>query len=136
MGRVHLDLNDGTEITQKPINERIELLGNEGSDINLEGLVFQFGRYALVSSSRIGGQPANLQGIWNEDLLPPWGSKYTTNINVEMNYWPAEVTNLAECTQPLFDMLQDLTETGSKTAKMYYGVDKGWVTHQIGRAHV
>ena len=95
----------------------------------MESLVFQFGRYALASSSRAGGQTANLQGIWNQDLLPPWGSKYTININIQMNYWPAEVTNLAECTQPLFDMLQDLSETGHKTAKVYYGIDKGWVTH-------
>jgi len=129
MGRVHLSLNDDPEITKKSINSRITALRDGGKDINLEGLVFQFGRYALASSSRAGGQTANLQGIWNQDLLPPWGSKYTININIQMNYWPAEVTNLPECSQPLFDMVQDLSETGSKTAKVYYGIDKGWVTH-------
>jgi alpha-L-fucosidase 2 len=129
MGRVHLTLADNPEIKAKPINERIAALKDGGKDINLEGLVFQFGRYALVSSSRAGGQTANLQGIWDQDLLPPWGSKYTININIQMNYWPAEVTNLAECAQPLFDMVQDLSETGHKTAKVYYGIDKGWVTH-------
>ena len=68
-----------------------------GKDANLEALCFQFGRYILASSSRVGGQPANLQGIWDEAILPPWGSKYTVNINLEMNYWPAEVCNLSEC---------------------------------------
>ena len=130
MGRVHLNLaDDNVALKQQPINKRVTAIKEEGRDINLEGLIFQFGRYALVSSSRAGGQTANLQGIWNQDLLPPWGSKYTININIQMNYWPAEVTNLAECAQPLFDMLQDLSETGAKTAKVYYGIDKGWVTH-------
>ena len=129
MGRVHLTLEDNPELEAKSINERVAALKSGGKDINLEGLVFQFGRYALATSSRAGGQTANLQGIWNQDLLPPWGSKYTININIQMNYWPAEVTNLAECAQPLFDMVQDLSETGHKTAKVYYGIDKGWVTH-------
>ena len=92
---------------------------------NLEALGFQFGRYLLVSSSRAGGQPANLQGIWNESVSPPWGSKYTININTEMNYWPAEVCNLSECHQPLFDMLRDISVTGAKTAKAYYGAAAG-----------
>ena len=130
MGRVHLNLDtENPKISEKPINERIADIKEGGVDINLETLVFQFGRYALVSSSRAGGQTANLQGIWNQELLPPWGSKYTININIQMNYWPAEVTNLSECAQPLFDMVQDLSETGNKTAKVYYGIDKGWVTH-------
>ncbi|MDR2806313.1 MAG: glycoside hydrolase family 95 protein [Dysgonamonadaceae bacterium] len=130
MGRVHLTLaNDRTEMQTQPINRRIIALKAGEKDITLEALVFQFGRYALASASRAGGQAANLQGIWNQDLLPPWGSKYTININIQMNYWPAEVTNLAECAQPLFDMVQDLSETGHKTAKVYYGIDKGWVTH-------
>ncbi len=97
-------------------------------DPNLEALCFQFGRYALISSSRAGGQPANLQGIWNENVSPPWGSKYTININTQMNYWPAEVCNLSECHQPLFDMLKDASITGAETAKMYYGAG-GWVAH-------
>ena len=129
MGRVHLNLASDPEIIKKPIPERITAVNNGARDNNLEGLIFQFGRYALISSSRAGGQTANLQGIWNQDLLPPWGSKYTININIQMNYWPAEVTNLTECSQPLFDMIKDLSETGSKTAKVYYGIDKGWVTH-------
>ncbi|MDR1783439.1 MAG: glycoside hydrolase family 95 protein [Dysgonamonadaceae bacterium] len=131
MGRVHLTLGPDSSIAQMPINKRIERIKNDSTakDANLEGLVFQFGRYALATSSRAGGQAANLQGIWNQELLPPWGSKYTININIQMNYWPAEVTNLAECAQPLFDMVQDLSETGHRTAKVYYGIDKGWVTH-------
>ena len=81
-----------------------------------------------VSSSRLGGQPANLQGIWNESVVPPWGSKYTININTEMNYWPCEVCNLPECHRPLFEMLKDVSVTGAKTAKVYYG-HGGWVAH-------
>ncbi|GHT73567.1 large protein [Bacteroidia bacterium] len=129
MGRVHLNLPVDPAVSGKSTNQRIAALKAGEKDINLEGLVFQFGRYALVSSSRAGGQTANLQGIWNQDLLPPWGSKYTININIQMNYWPAEVTNLSETTQPLFDMVQDLSETGHKTAKVYYGINEGWVTH-------
>ena len=130
MGRVHLNLaDDNPEIKAMPVNKRVATVKNGGRDINLEALIFQFGRYALATGSRAGGQTANLQGIWNQELLPPWGSKYTININIQMNYWPAEVTNLAECAQPLFDMVQDLSETGHKTAKVYYGIDKGWVTH-------
>jgi alpha-L-fucosidase 2 len=91
-------------------------------------LAFQFGRYLLASSSRAGGQAANLQGIWNEEILPPWGSKYTVNINLEMNYWPAEVCNLPECTPPLFGLIKDLSETGAKTARTYYNSD-GWTLH-------
>ena len=91
-----------------------------------EAKCFQFGRYALASSSRAGGQPANLQGIWNESVTPSWGSKYTININTQMNYWPAEVCNLSECHQPLFDMLKDIAVTGTETARVYYDRD-GWV---------
>ena len=129
MSRVHLTLPVDTALASLSTNERVLKMREGGQDINLEGLIFQFGRYALASASRAGGQTANLQGIWNQDLLPPWGSKYTININIQMNYWPAEVTNLGECAQPLFDMVQDLSETGHKTAKVYYGIDKGWVTH-------
>jgi alpha-L-fucosidase 2 len=90
--------------------------------------MFQFGRYLLISSSRRGGQPATLQGLWNERTDPPWGSKYTININTEMNYWPAEVTNLAECHEPLFTLIGELVEPGSRTAKIHYGAG-GWVCH-------
>lgn len=127
MGRVHLNVGDRS-LNEKPTDERLEAVRAGGSDANLEAVCFQFGRYLLASSSRAGGQPANLQGIWNEAVSPPWGSKYTININTEMNYWPAEVCNLSECHQPLFDMLKDISVTGSRTAKTYYGCN-GWVAH-------
>jgi alpha-L-fucosidase 2 len=127
MGRVHLNFGDNTK-NPKPTNERILAMKNGAEDINLEALCFQMGRYMLVSSSRSGGQPATLQSIWNDNLVARWGSKYTININTEMNYWPTEVTNLAECHAPFLSMLKDLSETGSKTAQIYYGA-KGWVAH-------
>lgn len=100
----------------------------EGKDQSLVALLFQFGRYLLISSSQPGGQPSTLQGIWNDQLVPPWDSKYTININTEMNYWPAEVTNLSETHHPLFAMLKDLSVTGQETAKTMYNAG-GWVTH-------
>ena len=127
MGRVHLNIGDVTLRTM-PTDQRLQAVRKGAVDLGLEALCFQFGRYILASSSRTGGQPANLQGIWNEAILPPWGSKYTANINVEMNYWPAEVCNLAECHQPLFDLIEDLSETGARTAKTYYNCG-GWVLH-------
>jgi alpha-L-fucosidase 2 len=127
MGRVHLTIGDPS-MNDKPMDERVKLAREGGTDIDLASKIFQFGRYILASSSRMGGQPANLQGIWNEAPLPPWGSKYTTNINLEMNYWPAEVCNLSECHLPLFDLIKDLSETGAKTAKTYYNCG-GWVLH-------
>ena len=99
------------------------------NDPNLAALCFQFGRYMLISSSRSGTQPANLQGIWNKDMNPSWDSKYTTNINTEMNYWPAEVGNLGECAEPLFQMIKELTDQGSAVAREHYGA-RGWVYHQ------
>jgi len=127
MARVRLNLGDPA-LNNKPTDERLQAENKGAFDPNLEALCFQFGRYILASSSRAGGQAANLQGIWDEDLLPPWGSKYTTNINLEMNYWPAEVCNLTECTPPLFELIKDLSETGGKTAKTQYSVG-GWVVH-------
>jgi alpha-L-fucosidase 2 len=127
MGRVHLNVGD-VALSDKPTDERLAAVRAGTPDPNLEALIFQFGRYILASSSRAGGQPANLQGIWNEDVIPNWGSKYTININTEMNYWPAEVCNLSECAQPLFDMVKDISVNGQETAKTYYGVN-GWVTH-------
>ena len=94
----------------------------------LEALLFHYWRYLLISSSRPGTQPTNLQGIWNQDMRPPWSSNYTLNINIEINYWLAEVTNLPECTEPLFDLIGDLGHNGSKTARVNYGVS-GWVIH-------
>jgi alpha-L-fucosidase 2 len=127
MGRVHLNVGAPT-MNERPTDERIKAVHDGGDDADLEALCFQFGRYLLASSSRAGGQPANLQGIWNESVSPNWGSKYTININTEMNYWPAEVGNLSECHQPLFDMLKDISVTGARTARVYYGCD-GWVAH-------
>ena len=101
---------------------------NQGKDVSLPALLFQYGRYLLISSSQPGGQPANLQGIWNDKVYAPWDSKYTININTEMNYWPAEVTNLTEMHEPLFSMLEDLSHTGAVTARDMYGC-RGWVTH-------
>jgi alpha-L-fucosidase 2 len=111
-----------------PTDERLK--GFDGTnDPALGALVFQFGRYILISSSRPGTQPANLQGIWNKDQNPMWDSKYTTNINTEMNYWPAEVGNLSECAEPLFKMIRELTDQGSQVARENYGAG-GWVFHQ------
>ncbi len=127
MGRVRLNVGDATQ-NAKPIEERLAAVRAGTPDANLEALVFQLGRYLLAASSRAGGQPANLQGIWNEATVPNWGSKYTININTEMNYWPAEICNLSECDQPLFDLIKDISVTGAKTARAYYGAG-GWVTH-------
>jgi alpha-L-fucosidase 2 len=104
------------------------MLASNANDPQLEALYFQYGRYLLIASSRPGCQPANLQGIWNDQLAPPWDSKWTVNINTEMNYWPAEVTNLSECAEPLFDMIADCAESGRKTAQAHYGA-RGWVLH-------
>ncbi|HQZ18351.1 MAG TPA: glycoside hydrolase N-terminal domain-containing protein, partial [Vicinamibacteria bacterium] len=111
-----------------PTDERLKKYTG-ANDPSLAALVFQFGRYLLISSSRPGTQPANLQGIWNDDMNPPWDSKYTTNINTQMNYWPAEVANLSELTEPLFRMIRELTVQGSDVARENYGA-RGWVHHQ------
>ncbi|PKD15872.1 alpha-L-fucosidase [Salegentibacter salinarum] len=124
--RVSLDLGE-TEAAKLPTNERI-INFKTGDDPALVSLYFQFGRYLLINSSRAGTQPANLQGIWNDQLTPAWDSKYTININAEMNYWPAEVTNLPEFHEPLIQMVKDLSEVGKKTARDMYGAE-GWVMH-------
>jgi alpha-L-fucosidase 2 len=111
-----------------PTDERLAAFDGR-NDPALAALFFQFGRYLLISSSRPGTQPANLQGIWNESMNPAWDSKYTTNINAEMNYWPAEVGNLAECAEPLFRMIKELTDQGREVAREHYGAG-GWVFHQ------
>jgi len=110
-----------------PTNERI-VQSAASPDPGLDALLFHYGRYLLIACSRPGGQPANLQGIWNDQLMPPWDSKYTININTEMNYWPAEPTNLAECHLPLFDALDELAISGARVAKEHYGC-RGWVVH-------
>jgi alpha-L-fucosidase 2 len=124
--RVSLDLGR-TAAADLPTDERLKGVA-KGDDPELAALYFQFGRYLLIASSRPGDQPANLQGIWNDQLQPPWDSKWTVNINTEMNYWPAEVTNLSECHEPLFDMLEEVAVTGRKTAQAHYGA-RGWVLH-------
>jgi alpha-L-fucosidase 2 len=124
--KVKLDLG-ATDAVKLPTDERIKRFG-KGDDPQLAALYFQFGRYLLISSSRPGSQPANLQGIWNDSMNPPWDGKYTININTEMNYWPAEMCNLSECVEPLTAMVMDLTETGARTAKIQWGAD-GWVAH-------
>ena len=113
-----------------PTDERLERVKKGETDLGLEALYFQFGRYLLIASSRPGGLPANLQGLWNDSMFPPWDSDYHLNINLQMNYWPAEVTNLAELHQPLFDYLESLREPGRKTARVHYGAN-GFVAHHI-----
>jgi alpha-L-fucosidase 2 len=124
--RVSLDLGR-TVAADLPTDERVKGF-KSGEDPHLAALYFQFGRYLLISSSFPETQPANLQGIWNKELFPAWDSKYTVNINTEMNYWPAEPTALPECHQPLFAMLTDLSESGAETAREMYGA-RGWVLH-------
>lgn len=124
--RVSLDLGI-SDAVKKPTDVRIKEFA-QSRDPQLAALYFQFGRYLLISSSRPGGQPANLQGIWNDQLFPAWDSKYTVNINTEMNYWPSEITNLAELNEPLIRMVRELSETGRQTARDMYGAN-GWVLH-------
>ncbi|WP_091916901.1 glycosyl hydrolase family 95 catalytic domain-containing protein [Prevotella aff. ruminicola Tc2-24] len=115
--------------TRLPTDQRLAAFAkNGGTDLDMVSLMMQYGRYLLISSSQPGGQPANLQGVWNDKMDAPWDSKYTININAEMNYWPALVGNLAETQQPLFSMIRDLSKTGTKTAQTMYGCD-GWVAH-------
>lgn len=114
--------------TPVPTDEQLKAYTAGRYNPDLEVLYFQYGRYLLISSSRPGGPPANLQGIWNKELRAPWSSNYTININTEMNYWPAEVTNLSEMHQPLLDWIQHLAKTGHETAHDYYRA-KGWVAH-------
>ncbi|MGC3961006.1 MAG: hypothetical protein QM813_24665 [Verrucomicrobiota bacterium] len=124
--RVQLNVGE-TDAMKLPTDERIKRFA-EGNDPQLAALYFQYGRYLLISSSRPGSQPANLQGIWNDMMTPPWGSKYTININTEMNYWPVDSGNMSECVEPLMSMVEDLTKTGSRTAKTMYNA-RGWVVH-------
>ncbi len=124
-------VNDPAELSpdnkDRPTIERLAKFAN-GDDPSFAALYLQYGRYLLISSSRPGTRPANLQGIWNDLTNPPWGSKYTTNINAEMNYWPAELLNLSPMHEPLFDMITELSQTGKETAKEYYNAP-GWVLH-------
>jgi alpha-L-fucosidase 2 len=124
--RVSLDLGRTTD-SALPTDERIQRFTG-ANDPALPALQFQYGRYLLISCSRPGSQPANLQGMWNDALTAAWGGKYTVNINTEMNYWPAEVANLSECAEPLFQLVRDISVTGAHTAKVMYEA-RGWVTH-------
>lgn len=125
--RFKLDLGSASEASKKTTVERIADF-HATQDPSLVTLLFQFGRYLLICSSQPGGQPANLQGIWCNSMRPPWDSKYTININAEMNYWPAEVTNLSETHLPFIQMVKELSESGRETAKVLYGAE-GWVAH-------
>jgi alpha-L-fucosidase 2 len=126
--RVSLNLGEAHSSASDITTTRVKNF-NSTNDPSLVELHYQFGRYLLISSSRKGGQPANLQGIWNKDTNPVWGSKYTTNINLEMNYWPVETANLGECVWPLIDKIKSMVPQGEKTAKVHWGVDEGWVEH-------
>jgi len=127
--RVEINLGI-TDAVNLPTDERLEAFKNGGEDPHLISLYFQYGRYLLMGSSRPGCLPANLQGIWNEHINAPWNSDYHTNINLQMNYWLAEVCNLAECHLPLFDYMDTLVEPGGKTAQIHYGA-RGWVVHHL-----
>jgi alpha-L-fucosidase 2 len=124
--RVTLDLGPPSRAAM-PVDQRVAAFA-QGGDAALAALYFQYARYLLIASSRAGSQPANLQGIWNDSLSPPWGSKYTININTEMNYWPALSTNLEETMDPVTALVQDLAVTGARTAREMYGAG-GWVAH-------
>ncbi|WP_256757405.1 glycoside hydrolase N-terminal domain-containing protein [Cohnella sp. WQ 127256] len=125
---LRLGSNEGVDGVNLPTDLRLSAYKETKNDPGLEALFFHYGRYLLMASSRPGTEPANLQGIWNAHVQPPWNSDYTVNINTEMNYWLAEVCNLSECHEPLFDMLDDLSVSGSRTAEIHYGC-RGWTTN-------
>ncbi|GEM47274.1 glycoside hydrolase family 95 protein [Deinococcus cellulosilyticus] len=127
-GRVTLDLKTAKSRSEIPTDQRLVEYRSGQPDPELEALYFQYGRYLLIASSREGGEPANLQGIWNPHVTPPWCSDYTININTQMNYWMAESCNLSACALPLFDLLADLSEAGKRTARIHYGA-RGWAAH-------
>ncbi|MGM0460530.1 MAG: glycoside hydrolase family 95 protein [Bacteroidota bacterium] len=124
--RVELDLGP---VSGLPTSTRLLKYHEGNDDHDLISLYFQYGRYLLIASSRTGTPPANLQGIWNRHVQPPWGSNYTININTQMNFWPAEITNLSELHHSLFDFMEGLSVNGAETAKVNYGIESGWVAH-------
>ena len=129
--RVALDLGSaGTNVENMATDERLKRVEQGAADPGLMATYFQYGRYLLMSSSRPGSLPANLQGLWNDKISAPWESDYHLNINIEMNYWPVEVCNLSECHQPLFDLMDTLSQTGTNVAKIDYGC-RGWVAHHV-----
>ena len=125
--RVCLDLHSEDANAQLPTDQRLDAF-HDSKDLGMVCLMFNFGRYLLISSSQPGGQPANLAGIWNDKPQAPWRARYTININTEMNYWPAQVCHLYETAEPLYDMVEDLSVTGAEAARKVYGCD-GWVAH-------
>lgn len=125
--RVHFNLA-GSDQSSLPTDERLRKYTAGAADVSLESLYFQYGRYLLISSSRTPAAPANLQGLWNKELRAPWSSNYTININTQMNYWPAEVCNLTEMQQPLYQLIKELSVTGKQTARNFYNIN-GWVAH-------
>ena len=126
--RVTLNLGQLPGATDLTTGERLKNFSQTGNDPGLVKLLFQYGRYLLIASSRPGGQPANLQGIWNDSMRPPWSANWTLNINAQMNYWPVEVANLAECNAPMVQLVKELAVAGRKTAEVNYGAH-GWVAH-------
>ena len=133
-GRVDFSLGDLSGYDSIPTDRRIMDAMEKPADIGLSKLYFDYGRYLLISCSREGGLPATLQGIWNQDMLPPWDSKYTININAEMNYWPAESCNLSECHMPLFELIKKIVPNGRKTARLMYGCG-GFMCHHNTDIH-
>ncbi|MCE5279178.1 MAG: glycoside hydrolase family 95 protein [Planctomycetaceae bacterium] len=129
-GRVSLTLEGGVEASARPTNERLVAVARGGSDPALMALYFQYGRYLLISSSRPGGLPANLQGIWADQVQTPWNGDWHLDINVQMNYWPAEACNLSELHEPMLKLIESLQEPGARTARAYYNA-RGWVAHVI-----
>lgn len=125
--RVEINLAAETEQSKFTTDKRVELFSN-GNDPSFSALYFQYGRYLMIAGSRPGGQPLNLQGIWNDLMVPPWNGAYTININAQMNYWPAELTNLSECQEPFLKAIKELSVNGQETARNMYG-NKGWVAH-------
>lgn len=129
--RVHLSLGESQSdaVSRLTTPERLRHFAKDDSDQGLVELYYQYGRYLTIASSRAGGLPSNLQGIWNPHVQPPWGSNYTVNINTEMNYWPVEVANLSECLAPLSDFIGALAKNGEQTARVNYGINEGWASH-------
>jgi alpha-L-fucosidase 2 len=126
--RCRLDLKSPPEIAMLPTDERLARLAKESDDPGLEALLFHYGRYLLIASSRANGHPANLQGLWNPDIKAPWNNDYHLNINLQMSYWPADVTNLSETHRPVFVWMQRLAKNGAVTAREQYGM-RGWMAH-------
>jgi alpha-L-fucosidase 2 len=127
--RVKFNLGADESVSELPVDRRMIRFNEGNSDPHLQTLYYQFGRYLMIACSRPGSPPANLQGMWNDHVQPPWGSNYTMNINTQMNYWPAENTNLPECHQPLFDFVAQLATNGKETARVNYGIEAGWCAH-------